>query len=970
MMSKQLKKMYLNINGVDRLIVCDPEESLADLLRRIGLTSVKIGCGTAMCGSCTVLYDGVPVRSCCRKMKTVKEYTRIETVEGLGTASHLHPLQQAFITYSAIQCGFCTPGFIISAKGLLDVNPDPTRDEVREWFTKYRNVCRCTGYKQIIDAVMAAAAVMRGEKTMDDITWHMPEDGNIYGSDMPRPDATMLGKVLGYTDYAGDIAEKMPEGTLHLAVVQPDTLHARILSIDASEAEKLDGFVRLITAEDMKKIGTNRVKNGLGGPRVYIDGKEHPVICEDEIFHKGDIVAVVAAVSPEAARAAASLVKVELEELPAYPDYLSAVAPGAGQIHPQIEDSPLNPEPVPNVFVEQPLFCGKEDTREVIANSEYVVEGSFSTTRQPHLALEPDSGQAYFDEDGTLTIQYKSQTMYDNLASIYDALGKQPGEVRLILGNVGASFGFSMSPQMPALLGGCALITGHPVSLVLTYREHQMFTGKRSPLWMNTRYACDSEGHLTGIEFHAGLDHGAYSEMSSGITSKVCRFFGYPYKVPSERGLVQCAFTNHNFGIAYRAFGSPQVYTASEQMIDMLAEKAGMDPFEFRYINVARPGDLCPNEVPYREYPMQEMMDEMRDLYLECKERAEKESTPEIARGVGVAWGGYHVGKCPDHCELELELNADGSVTIYNCWQEMGQGGDIGTITLTYTALRPLGIRLDQIHMVQCDTKYVLNSGSSSASRSHQIIGNCTKLAADELIAAMKKDDGTYRTYDEMIAEGIPTRYKGHIDLKGVWSDIDPDTGHGWGAFAQNYMLFIAEVAVERTTGKTKVLALHCNADIGPIGNRGAVLGQAYSGMSHSIGYALSEDFSDYKKHTTIGGAGIPLAETIPDADNFDVRFHFTNRDNGPYGSTGCCEGFQTSGHVAILNAIYNATGVRIYDLPATPAKVKAGIDALAAGEPIVHEKWDMGCELYERLDYLKAHPVKEESAEILKDYS
>ena len=968
-MAKQIRKMYLNINGADRLIVCDPEETLAELLRRIGLTSVKIGCGTAMCGSCTVLMDGIPTRSCVRKMKTVKEYTKIETLEGLGTASCLHPLQQAFITYSAIQCGFCTPGFIVSAKGLLDVNPDPTRDEIRDWFTKYRNTCRCTGYKQIIDAVMAAAAVLRGEKTMDDITWKMPEDGNIYGTDMPRPDSTMLGKVLGLTDFAGDIAEKMPAGTLHLAVVQPDCTHGKILSIDYSEAEAVEGVFKVITAEDTKKIGTNRVWNALGGPRVYSDGGEHPVICDDIIFHKGDVAAVVAAVSPEAAKLAASMVKVEIEPLPTYANYLEAVRPDSEQIHPEIADSPLNPAPVPNVYVELPLYKGKENTQDIINNSEYVVEGSFSTTRQPHLALEPDSGQAYFDEDGILTIQYKSQTLYDNMASIYEALGKKPGEVRIILGNVGASFGFSMSPQMPALLGACALITEHPVSLVLDYQSHQLFTGKRAPLWVNTRYACDKTGHLTGIEFHAGIDHGAYSEMSSALTSKVSRFFGYPYNVPSERGLVQCAFTNHNFGIAYRAFGSPQVYTASEQMIDMLAEKVGMDPFEFRYINLAHPGDTCPNEVPYREYPMEEMMDEMRGLYEECKQRARKESTPEIARGVGVAWGGYHVGRCPDRCELELELNPDGSVTSYNCWQEMGQGGDIGTLTHVYTALRPLGLRLDQIHIKGNDTKLALNSGPSSASRSHHMLGLCTKDAADKLIGAMRREDGTFRTYEEMVAKGTPTRYKGSVDLTGVWADIDPDTGHGYGASAQNYMLFIAEVAVERATGKTTVLSLHVNADIGPLGNRGAVLGQAYSGMSHSIGYALQEDFSDYKKHATIGGAGIPLADTIPDAENFDVRFHITNRENGPYGSTGCSEGFQTSGHVAILNAIYNATGVRVYDLPATPEKVKAGMDAIAKGETPEHEKWDMGCELYERLAYLRANLIKPENAEILKDY-
>ncbi len=432
---------------------------------------------------------------------------------------------------------------------------------------------------------------------------------------------------------------------------------------------------------------------------------------------------------------------------------------------------------------------------------------------------------------------------------------------------------------------------------------------------------------------------------------------------------MQCAFVNNNFGIAYRAFGSPQVYTASEQMMDMLAEKVGMDPFEFRYINLAHEGDLCPNSVPYREYPTTEMMDQMRDIYYECKARAEKESTPEIKRGVGVAWGGYHVGKCPDHASLELELNPDGSVTNINCWQEMGQGSDIGTFTHTYTALRPLGLREDQIHTFQNDTKYVLNSGSTSASRNHHVIGICTQRAAEKLLNAMRKEDGTYRTYDEMVAEGIPTRYEGSYDTTGVWADIDPDTGHGWGAFSQNYMLFITEVAVEVATGKVKVLETHVMGDVGTIGNRQAVLGQAYSGTFHSIGYALSEDFSDYKKHVTIGGAGVPLCNDVPDGEKFDIQFHVTPRENGPLGSTGCSEGFQTSGHVAILNAIYNATGARLYSIPATPARVKAAIDAVNAGTPLVQEKYDLGCDLYERLELLKENPVHEESREILATF-
>ena len=165
-----IQRIVLNINGVDREILCEPEkDSLADVVRRLGLTGTKVGCGTGHCGACSLLLDGEVTRSCVKKMKQVKAYAKVETIEGIGSAERLHPLQRAFMTYASVQCGFCSPGFIMSAKGLLMRNPDPTREEVREWFTRHGNVCRCTGYKPIVDAVMEAAAVMRGEKTMEDI---------------------------------------------------------------------------------------------------------------------------------------------------------------------------------------------------------------------------------------------------------------------------------------------------------------------------------------------------------------------------------------------------------------------------------------------------------------------------------------------------------------------------------------------------------------------------------------------------------------------------------------------------------------------------------------------------------------------------------------------------------------------------------------------------------------------------------
>lgn len=231
-----LVKGVYKINGVERTVIADENESMADVLRRIGLTGVKVGCGTGMCGACTVIVDGEPVRSCVMKWKNVEEMAEITTIEGLGTAANRHPLQLSWVKHGAIQCGFCTPGFILSAKALLDKNPSPERQEVRDWFTKNKNLCRCTGYKQMVDAVMDAAGVMRGEKDIRTIK-HGNHDiyDKVYHGRYPRP--TALGKALGIVDYGRDVSEKMPEGTLQLAVTWPETAHALIKAIDTSEAE-------------------------------------------------------------------------------------------------------------------------------------------------------------------------------------------------------------------------------------------------------------------------------------------------------------------------------------------------------------------------------------------------------------------------------------------------------------------------------------------------------------------------------------------------------------------------------------------------------------------------------------------------------------------------------------------------------------------------------------------------------------
>ena len=300
----------LLVNGIERTVFVNEDDKLSTVLRvGCSTTGVKVGCDQGQCGACNVILNSKLVRSCVTKMKRVPEFSEITTIEGIGTPDNLHPIQAAWIAHGGAQCGFCTPGFIVSSKALLDANPDPTREEIRDWFQKYRNACRCTGYKQLVDAVMDAAKVLNGKMSMDDLLFKIPEDGRIWGTKYPRPSG--VAKVTGTWDFGADLGIKMPEGTLKLALVQAEVSHANIKSIDTSEAEKMPGVYKVVTHKDV--LGKNRISGLITFPTNKGDGWDRPILCDEKVFQYGDAIAIVCRGHREeqALKAAAEKVKVE-----------------------------------------------------------------------------------------------------------------------------------------------------------------------------------------------------------------------------------------------------------------------------------------------------------------------------------------------------------------------------------------------------------------------------------------------------------------------------------------------------------------------------------------------------------------------------------------------------------------------------------------------------------------------------------
>lgn len=903
-------KKTLNVNGVEKIVDVDPDAILANVLREnLLLTGTKIGCGKGECGACSVIMNGKVVRSCIVKMERVPDLAVITTIEGVGTPENLHALQVAWIAYNGAQCGFCTPGFIVSAKALLDENRNPTRTEVRDWFQKHHNACRCTGYKPLVDATMEAARVLRGEITIDDLLFKIPEDGRIWGTKYPRP--TGIGRVTGTLDYGADMALKM-EGILHLAIAQAEVSHAIIHSIDTSEAEKMPGVVKVLTHKDVK--GNNRIFGIVNMPQNKGDGWDRPILCDKKIFQYGDAYAIVCADTEEHARAAAAKVKIDLKELPAYMSAPEALQPDALEIHPG----------TPNVFFTMQNIKGP-DTKPAMDKAEHVVEDDFYTQRQPHLVIEPDVGVAYPNEQGIPVVFSKSTSLDLHGLMVQPGIGTMP-----ILANppgVGGMFGYKLSPTMEAFLGIACMTTGKAVTLRYNWYQQQTYTGKRSPFFTKVKMGANSKGKIVAMEGDMTVDHGPYAEFGDGVAVRGLQFLGAGYNIPSIRNEARVVYTNHSWGCAFRAFGSPEVEFASEVLIDELAEKVGMDPLEFRYKNVYRKGDKTPTGCAPDVICLPGLIEMARPHYKAALKRAKKESTAQKKRGVGVSIGIYGCGMDgPDTSEVWAELT-DKGVTIYNSWEDPGQGGDVGTIITAHESLRPLGITPDRIDLVMNDLRVTPMSGASAGSRQQVVTGQAIKAACEELMNAMKKQDGTFRTYQEMKAENLPMRYVGmYTTPNNTGPDLRTTQSNPFTAY--QYCLFMSEVEVDTETGKTKVVKMSSFADVGNICSQLAVDGQFYGGLAQGIGLALSEDFEDIKKHSTMTGSGFPFIRDIP--DELELYYQQTPRPYGTFGASGCGEAPLTSPHASVINAIYNACGVRVTKLPAYPEKVLAGLKAKA----------------------------------------
>ncbi len=556
-------RIEATINGKKISRQAKPHQRLLDFLRDdLNLTGNKEGCGAGECGTCSVFVNGVLMKSCLLPVAKAQGAT-IESVEALALTGELSLLQKAFHKMGASQCGYCIPGMVMAATAALRANPFAGREEIKERLGG--NICRCTGYQKIFDAVELARDVQNGRLPATALAEIDAEQGEFIGKNVRRIDAPS--KVSGRLKYAGDII--MP-GMLHVQVLRSPHAHARIVSIDTSAAEAMDGVEGVITSADVP---------GEDGFGVFVN--DQPIMARGKVRYVGEAVAAVAAQDLLTAKRALAAIKVDYEPLPAVFDPDEAMQPGAPVLHDYAPD---------NVTKHIPIRVG--DVELGFAQSDLVVEETYSTQAIEHAYLEPEAGLAYVDHDDVVTIVSPSQNITHHRAMLARIIVKPISKVRFIMSPVGGGFGGKEDMIYQGMLALLAMKTRAPVRLVFTREESIISTAKRHPSRTTLRMGLMRDGRITASHMTMICDGGAYGLSTEGVMRKAAILGAGPYAIPNVRVDTYGIYTNNTPSGAFRSFGALQTQFATESHLDICAERLGLDPFEIRRINAMRDGAI------------------------------------------------------------------------------------------------------------------------------------------------------------------------------------------------------------------------------------------------------------------------------------------------------------------------------------------------------------------------------------------
>jgi selenium-dependent xanthine dehydrogenase len=814
------------LNGRPVSVEVRDGETLLDVLReRFGLTSVKDGCAPeGSCGACTVLVDGHPRVSCAQAARHA-EGREIMTQEGLPDDVRRR-WAEAFVASGASQCGFCSPGIVMKGEGLLSKDPAPTREGIAHGLAG--NLCRCTGYTKVVDAIDRVARERRGEPVPP------PPTGDGVGARAARYEGEEL--ALGDKPYVADMA--MP-GMVHGAIRSSDHPRARVRTIDASRARAHPGVVAVATAADVPGERTQ----GL----ITRDWRQ--LVAEGEVTaYVGDVLAVVAAETRHAAREAAAMVEVEYEVLDPVTDPMRALDEGAPALHEH-----------GNVLSTSTVKRGDVDA--ALAVSAHVLRETFQTQAIEHAFLEPEAALAAPDGDG-VRVYSQGQGVWEDRRQIASFLGIPEAEVRVTHVSNGGAFGAKEDLNVQCHAALLARVTGRPALLVLSRAESLRFHPKRHPMAMDYTIGADAEGRLTALRARIVGDTGAYASVGDKVLERAAGHACGAYEIPNVDVEARAVYTNNPPCGAMRGFGVNQVTFAIDGMLDRLAERVGVDGWEIRYRNALEVGKTFgTGQVLGPGVGIKACLEAVRDVY---------RSVPFAGIGCGVKNTGIGNG-LPEHGKAVLRPEADGSVTLFHSWTEMGQGVHTA---LRQIACQELGLPAERVRVI-VDTERELDTGQTTASRSTVLGGLAVIDAAERLRDAL--DGGRL---EDLAGREFPGGVTfNHTSPPGA--DVEHPVTH----FAYGWAVQVVVLSEDGTL--RKVVAAH---DVGKAVNPTLLEGQIEGAVHMGLGFALTEEFvvdggrlvtDTLKSQGIIPPAGMPAVEVV---------LVEVPQPEGPYGAKGVGE--------------------------------------------------------------------------------
>jgi CO/xanthine dehydrogenase Mo-binding subunit/aerobic-type carbon monoxide dehydrogenase small subunit (CoxS/CutS family) len=900
--------MSFLVNGKNHDARPRPGQCLRTFLRELGWFGVKKGCDAGDCGACTVLVDGEPVHSCIFPAFRAEERA-VTTIEGLARNGELHPMQQAFLQAQGFQCGFCTPGMIITAASL---NQSQLQD--LPWALK-GNICRCTGYGAIENAIRGVRAIEKAEA------------GDACGRSVPAPAAHAV--ISGGARYTMDVA---PAGLLHLKLLRSPHAHARIKSIRKDDALAVPGVRAVLTFEDApeKLYSTARHEDESGDP-------DDTAMLDRVVRFVGQRVAAVVADSEAAAEAGCRKLSVDYELLPAVFDPEEAMRPGAPIIHDKGPESRIS-NPARNIAGEVHGDVG--NVEEGFAQADVVYEGTYVTQRVQHAHLETHCAIGWLDKEERLNIRTSSQTPFLTRRALCGLFGLDPAKVRVFCERMGGGFGAKQEMLVEDIVALAVLKTGQPVKLEFTREEQFIGSTTRHPMRVRMKAGAKRDGRLTAMEMHVISNTGAYGNHGPGVLFHACgESFGV-YRCDNKKIDAFAVYTNTVPAGAFRGYGLPQTNFAVESAMDELARRIGMDPIEFRARNVVQPGDPMistgsdeGHDVEYGSYGLDQCLTLVKDAI----DRGGGLPAPASADwlvGQGIALGMIDTAPPGGHfADAGVALREDGAYQLVVGTAEFGNG----TTTVHHQiAATVLGTTTDNIHMLNSDTDNGGHDTGAYGSAGTVVAGRATQLACEALreqILSFAGEHGGGTKAAWSLVAGAVVRAGRHIALTELAAAAAKGrrlvaTGQCNGtprSVAFNVQAF--RVAVNKRTGAIKILRSVHAADAGRVINPMQCRGQVEGGVAQSLGAALYEemviDAAGRVVNPTFRNYHLPQFGDVP---RTEVLFADTSDSVGPFGAKSMSESPYNPINAAMGNALADATGIRFCQTPFKPDRIFAAI--------------------------------------------